>query len=82
MNTEISLSSTINDQMVEISIGKIELRDDRTKQKWTVEINPFLILLNVGVPFFNSLIPTNSFIFRGFNSILNFLIITVLHWCR
>ena len=42
-NTEISLSSTINDQMVEISSGKIELRDDRTKQKWTVEINPFLI---------------------------------------
>ena len=42
-NKETSLSSTINEQMVEISSGKIELRDDRTKQKWTVEINPFLI---------------------------------------
>lgn len=29
--------------MVEIPSGKIELRDDRTKQKWTVEINPFFI---------------------------------------
>lgn len=29
--------------MVEIPQGKIELRDDRTKQKWTVEIAPFLL---------------------------------------
>ena len=27
--------------MVEIPSGKIELRDDRTKQKWSVEINSF-----------------------------------------
>ena len=33
----------INDQMVEIPGGKIELRDDRTKQKWTVHIEPFLL---------------------------------------
>ena len=33
----------INDQMVEIPRGKIELRDDRTKQKWTVNIEPFLL---------------------------------------
>jgi len=33
--------SSINDQMVEIPSGKIELRDDRKKQKWTVEIQPF-----------------------------------------
>jgi formylglycine-generating enzyme required for sulfatase activity len=32
-----------NNQMVEIPTGKIELRDDRTKQKWTVAINPFLL---------------------------------------
>ena len=31
--------------MVEIPHGKIELRDDRTKQNWTVEINPFLVWL-------------------------------------
>ncbi len=29
--------------MVEIPPGKIELRDDRIKQKWIVEINPFLL---------------------------------------
>jgi formylglycine-generating enzyme required for sulfatase activity len=29
--------------MVEIPEGRIELRDDRTKQKWTVELAPFLL---------------------------------------
>jgi formylglycine-generating enzyme required for sulfatase activity len=33
----------VNGQMVEIPGGEIELRDDRTKQRWTVEINPFLL---------------------------------------
>jgi formylglycine-generating enzyme required for sulfatase activity len=33
----------INDQMVEIPGGKIEMRDDRKKEKWTVELQPFLI---------------------------------------
>lgn len=42
-NTEISFISIINDQMVEIPEGEIELRDDRTKQKWTVRVNPFLL---------------------------------------
>ncbi len=42
-NTKIYLSSTINDQMVEIPRGKIELRDDRTKERWTVDIKPILI---------------------------------------
>lgn len=35
--------SIIDDQMVEIPRGQIELRDDRVKQKWTVKINPFLL---------------------------------------
>ncbi|WP_234997846.1 formylglycine-generating enzyme family protein [Mucilaginibacter sp. OK098] len=35
--------STINDQMVEIPGGKIELRDDRIKHNWSVEIEPFLL---------------------------------------
>ena len=39
---EINISS-IDKQMVEIPSGKIELRDDRTKEKWTVKINPFLL---------------------------------------
>lgn len=42
MNTDRSVSA-INEQMAEIPAGKIELRDDRTKQKWTVEIAPFLL---------------------------------------
>lgn len=29
--------------MIEIPAGKIELRDDRTKQKWIVKIEPFLL---------------------------------------
>ncbi|MDO1451492.1 SUMF1/EgtB/PvdO family nonheme iron enzyme [Rhodocytophaga aerolata] len=33
----------INDLMVEIPNGTIQLRDDRTKQKWIVEIKPFLL---------------------------------------
>ena len=34
---------TFENLMVEIPSGKIELRDDRTKQSWTVEINSFLL---------------------------------------
>jgi formylglycine-generating enzyme required for sulfatase activity len=41
--TKIFEISSIDAQMVEIQSGKIELRDDRTKQKWTVEINSFLL---------------------------------------
>lgn len=36
-------TSNIYDQLVEIPGGKVELNDDRTKQKWTVEIEPFLL---------------------------------------
>lgn len=35
--------SWINKQMVEIPAGHIDLRDDRIKQKWSVEIKPFLL---------------------------------------
>jgi formylglycine-generating enzyme required for sulfatase activity len=35
--------SKINGLFVEIPKGKIELRDDRSKQKWTVEIKPFFL---------------------------------------
>jgi formylglycine-generating enzyme required for sulfatase activity len=38
-----SVVTKITDQMVEIPGGKIELRDDRTKQKWMVEVDPFLL---------------------------------------
>lgn len=33
MNMDV-LSAALNDLMVEIPSGEIELRDDRTKQKW------------------------------------------------
>src|SRR5690554_1126074 len=42
MNKDIS-RFTEHDQMVEIPNGEIELRDDRTKQKWFVNIKPFLL---------------------------------------
>ena len=41
--TQPSLTTFLGHQMAEIPKGKIELRDDRTKQKWTVEIEPFLL---------------------------------------
>lgn len=39
----ISDTSRVNNQMVEIPGGRIEMRDDRIKQKWTVELEPFLL---------------------------------------
>lgn len=43
--SEISIIdiSSIENQMVEIPGGQVELRDDRIKQKWTVEIDAFLL---------------------------------------
>jgi formylglycine-generating enzyme required for sulfatase activity len=35
--------NTLDNQLVEIPSGKIELRDDRTKQTWIVEIDSFLM---------------------------------------
>src|SRR5690606_1069750 len=35
--------STILDQMVEIPKGSIKLRDDRTKEEWVVEIEPYFL---------------------------------------
>ena len=35
--------SKLHDLMVKIPGGEIELRDDRIKQRWIVEINPFLL---------------------------------------
>lgn len=38
-----ALRTTLNKLMVEIPSGQIELRDDRTKEKWTVDIKPILL---------------------------------------
>ncbi len=43
MTKNIFKTSTLNDLFVNITNGQIELRDDRTEQKWTLEIKPFLI---------------------------------------
>ena len=37
------MNQDINNLMVEIPSGKIELRDDRTKERWIVEIESFLL---------------------------------------
>jgi formylglycine-generating enzyme required for sulfatase activity len=42
MNQDKTISK-IDRQMVAIPGGKIELRDDRTKQQWAVELEPFLL---------------------------------------
>jgi formylglycine-generating enzyme required for sulfatase activity len=42
-NFNIPGISAINNQMVEIPGGKIELRDDRIKHKWSVDVEPFLL---------------------------------------
>lgn len=43
MNPNKTIASVIDDLMVAIPGGKIELRDDRIKEKWTVEVSPFLL---------------------------------------
>jgi len=40
---ESQIKINVNKQMIEIPRGKIELRDDRTKQKWTVDVETFLL---------------------------------------
>lgn len=35
--------TTLNTLLLEIPAGTIEMRDDRIKEKWTVEIQPFLL---------------------------------------
>ncbi len=39
----VDTETYIHELMVKIPAGKIELRDDRTKRKWTVSIEPFLL---------------------------------------
>ena len=43
LNNPIPSIPSSNNQLIEIPKGSIELRDDRIKQKWTVEIEPFLL---------------------------------------
>lgn len=41
---KIDLKTIVSEQMVQIPEGNIELRDDRLKEKWAIEIKPFFIL--------------------------------------
>jgi formylglycine-generating enzyme required for sulfatase activity len=46
MNVEINDSpfiAKVNNEMIAIPAGSIELRDDRTKQCWTIDLKPFLL---------------------------------------
>jgi len=38
-----TFTSTVLDQMVEIPGGKIELRDDRIKSSWVIDVYPFML---------------------------------------
>ena len=42
-NTKTDLKSIINNLLVEIQAGKIELRDDRINQKWIVDLDSFFL---------------------------------------
>lgn len=58
--------STIMEQMVVIPSGKIELRDDRTKQKWTVELDTFLLSkFLVTQEFYSEIMKENPSTFKG-----------------
>lgn len=67
MNTKgIDMTGKILDQMVEIPKGIIELRDDRIKEKWTVEIEPFLLSrFPVTQDLYSEIINENPSTFKG-----------------
>ncbi len=59
-------TTTIHDGMVEIPAGKIELRDDRTKQQWMVEIQAFwLAKFPVTQDLYVSIVKENPSTFKG-----------------
>src|SRR5690625_614439 len=58
----------INDQMVEIPAGKIELCDNRTKQNWSVRIKPFLLArFPVTQDLYSKITKENPSTFKGSN---------------
>lgn len=42
-STKNKLASQLIEQMVEIPAGNVDLRDDRTKEQWSIDIKPFLM---------------------------------------
>jgi formylglycine-generating enzyme required for sulfatase activity len=64
--TRIKMTPMIKDKMVEIPKGTIELRDDRTKEKWTVEIESFLLFkFPVTQDFYFEITNENPSTFKG-----------------
>ena len=62
----IKMTSNILVQMVEIPKGRIDLRDDRTKEKWTVEIESFLLFkFPVTQDFYFEITNENPSTFKG-----------------
>ena len=65
-STRIKMTPMIKDKMVEIPKGTIELRDDRTKEKWTVEIGSFLLFkFPVTQDFYFEITNENPSTFKG-----------------
>ncbi len=65
-STRIKMTLMIKDKMVEIPKGTIELRDDRTKEKWTVEIESFLLFkFPVTQDFYFEITDENPSTFKG-----------------
>ncbi|MCC6413375.1 MAG: SUMF1/EgtB/PvdO family nonheme iron enzyme [Saprospiraceae bacterium] len=61
-----SLSSNIRDLLVDLPGGKIEMRDDRTKEQWTVEVEPFLLSkFPVTQDFYFEITQSNPSSFKG-----------------
>lgn len=56
----------LEEDMVNIPHGNIELRDDRTKEKWSVEIRPFLLAkFPVTQEFYHSITHQDPSTFKG-----------------
>lgn len=65
-STRIKMTPMIKDKMVEIPKATIELRDDRTKEKWTVEIESFLLFkFPVTQDFYFEITNENPSTFKG-----------------
>lgn len=60
----IEIKSFIDDQMVRIPEGEIELRDDRIKSKWKTKIKPFLLArYPVNMSLYNAILNDSSISF-------------------
>ena len=67
-NMKNKIESQLSDLLIEIPEGEIELRDDRTKQKWRQTVDAFYISKYVVTQgFFNEVTNENPSTFKGTN---------------